>query len=70
MGEAKRPLVILGSAVFDRPDAASIYASAAQLSDKLRDVAAKEDKEWRVFNVLQRVGFSLEKFKLNSRVNF
>ncbi|CAF4945489.1 unnamed protein product, partial [Rotaria socialis] len=32
---AKRPLVILGSAMFERPDATSVYASAAQLSEKL-----------------------------------
>ena len=41
--------------MFERPDAASIYAGAAQLSEKLRDVSSKEDKEWRVFNVLHRV---------------
>ncbi len=55
MNEAKRPLVILGSAMFERPDATSVYASAAQLSEKLRDVSAKDDQEWRVFNVLHRV---------------
>jgi hypothetical protein len=48
-------LVILGSAMFERPDATSIYASAAQLSEKLRDVVGKNNKEWRVFNVLHRV---------------
>ncbi|CAF4919957.1 unnamed protein product, partial [Rotaria socialis] len=47
-------LVILGSAMFERPDATSVYASAAQLSEKLRDVAVKADKEWRVFSVLHR----------------
>jgi NADH dehydrogenase (ubiquinone) Fe-S protein 1 len=51
---AKRPLIILGSAMFERPDATSVYATAAQLSEKLRDVSAKEIKEWRVFNVLHR----------------
>jgi hypothetical protein len=55
LSAAKRPLVILGSAMFERPDGTSIYANAAQLSEKLRDVASKEDKEWRVFNVLHRV---------------
>jgi hypothetical protein len=55
LNEAKRPLVILGSAMFERPDATSVYASAAQLSEKLRDVSAKDDQEWRVFNVLHRV---------------
>ncbi len=50
-------MVILGSAVFERPDGTSIYVNAAQLSEKLRDVSSKEDKEWRVFNVLHRVGF-------------
>jgi hypothetical protein len=50
--------------VFERPDATSIYASAAQLSEKLRDVSSKEDKEWRVFNVLHRVRFFL--YKVNS----
>ncbi|CAF4585790.1 unnamed protein product, partial [Rotaria socialis] len=33
--------------MFERPDATSVYASAAQLSEKLRDVAVKADKEWR-----------------------
>jgi hypothetical protein len=54
---AKRPLVILGSAMFERSDATSIYTSAAQLSEKLRDVSSKENKDWRVFNVLHRVYF-------------
>ncbi len=48
-------MVILGSGIFDRSDATSIYANAAQLAEKLRDVSSKEDKEWRVFNVLHRV---------------
>jgi hypothetical protein len=43
--------------MFERPDATSIYTSTANLSEKLRDVASKEDKEWRVFNVLHRVCF-------------
>lgn len=51
---AKRPLVILGSAMFERADAASVYATAAQLAEKLRNVSSKEYKDWRVFNVLHR----------------
>ena len=41
--------------MFERADAASIYASAAQLAEKLRSVSSKEYKDWRVFNVLHRV---------------
>ena len=41
--------------MFERSDAASVYASAAQLAEKLRNTASKEDSEWRVFNVLHRV---------------
>lgn len=41
--------------MFQRPDATSVYGTAAQLSEKLREVAAKQDNEWRVFNVLHRV---------------
>lgn len=55
LNEAKRPLVILGSAMFERQDAKSIFASAAQLAEQLRTTASKEYKDWRVFNVLQRV---------------
>lgn len=54
LNAAKRPLVILGSAMFERSDATSIYANTAQLSEKLRVVSAKEYQEWRVFNVLHR----------------
>jgi len=54
LNEAKRPLVILGSAMFERQDAKSIFASAAQLAEQLRATATKEYKDWRVFNVLQR----------------
>lgn len=46
--------------MFERPDATSVYANAAQLSEKLRDATAKTDKEWRVFNVLHRVSFRVE----------
>jgi len=54
LNEAKRPLVILGSALFERSDAASIYTNAAQLAEKLRTTAKKENPDWRVFNVLHR----------------
>ncbi|CAF2870643.1 unnamed protein product [Rotaria sp. Silwood2] len=67
---AKRPLVILGSAMFERPDATSIYASAAQLSEKLRDVSAKEDKEWRVFNVLHRYASQVAALDLGYKPDF
>ena len=57
LSEAKRPLIILGSAMFERPDAASIYATAAQLAEQLRIGASKDYKDWRVFNVLHRVNY-------------
>ena len=44
----------MGSALFERSDAASIYTNAAQLAEKLRTTAKKENPDWRVFNVLHR----------------
>ena len=69
LNEAKRPLVILGSAMFERSDATSIYANATQLSEKLRDIAIKEYKEWRVFNVLHRVNLNLKNNKKITKLN-
>lgn len=48
--------------MFERSDAASVYASAAQLAEKLRSTASKQDSEWRVFNVLHRVYYYLVLF--------
>ena len=41
--------------MFEHPEATSIYANAAQLSENLRSVSIKDYKDWRVFNVLHRV---------------
>jgi hypothetical protein len=41
--------------MFERSDAASVYAGAAQLAEKLRTASSKDDQDWRVFNVLHRV---------------
>lgn len=54
LNEAKRPLIILGSAMFERSDAASVYSEANQLAEKLRLAASKDYSDWRVFNVLHR----------------
>jgi NADH dehydrogenase (ubiquinone) Fe-S protein 1 len=49
---AKRPVVILGSSVYERSDAASILSSVAKLVEKIEK---NVEKGWSVFNVLQRV---------------
>ncbi len=52
LSRAKKPVVVLGSGVFERKDGAALLSLANRLSDKLR---AQAGGDWRVFNVLQRV---------------
>lgn len=52
-------MIILGSAMFERSDAASVYSEANQLAEKLRLAASKDYSDWRVFNVLHRVRISI-----------
>ncbi|CAF1290213.1 unnamed protein product, partial [Didymodactylos carnosus] len=54
LSSAKRPLIILGSAMFQRQDTESVYAATVSLANKLRSSLADENKEWRIFNVLHR----------------
>jgi NADH dehydrogenase (ubiquinone) Fe-S protein 1 len=51
---AKKPLVILGSSVFERTDAISVLSSVAKLVEKLEKNA---QEGWSIYNVLQRVIF-------------
>jgi NADH dehydrogenase (ubiquinone) Fe-S protein 1 len=51
LSRAKKPVVVLGSGVFERKDGAALLSLANRLSDKLR---AQAGGDWRVFNVLQR----------------
>jgi NADH dehydrogenase (ubiquinone) Fe-S protein 1 len=49
---AKKPLILVGSGVFERTDAVGILGSVAHLVEKLKK---KVDPTWSIYNVLQRV---------------
>ena len=49
---AKRPIIILGSSVFERGDASGVLSSVSKLVEKIE----KNSQEgWNIYNVLQRV---------------
>ena len=49
-------MVIVGSEVFEREDAAGVHAAVAAISQKAKlNVAGGEDDEWKVLNVLHKV---------------
>jgi NADH dehydrogenase (ubiquinone) Fe-S protein 1 len=50
---AKRPLIIVGSAVAEHPDGAAIYQGVARLVQSMK--SSLLTPEWNGFNVLQRV---------------
>ena len=50
---AKKPLIIVGSAVAEHPDGAAIYQSVAKLVQSMK--SSLLTPEWNGFNVLQRV---------------
>ncbi|KAJ3039718.1 NADH dehydrogenase (ubiquinone) 78K chain precursor, 5-prime end [Rhizophlyctis rosea] len=51
LAKAKRPLIIVGSAVLERPDALATLSSVASIVDKLKKTA---EPGWNIYNVLQR----------------
>ena len=52
LAAAKRPLIIVGSAVAEHPDAKAIFESVGSFIDK--NQANFNNKEWQGYNVLQR----------------
>ena len=52
--EADKPMIIVGSAVLQRADNGTILDTVKSLSEKLRTGSKYSD--WKVFNVLHRVG--------------
>jgi NADH dehydrogenase (ubiquinone) Fe-S protein 1 len=52
LASAKRPVVILGSSIYERSDSASILSSVAKLVEKMEK---NVEEGWSIFNVLQRV---------------
>jgi NADH dehydrogenase (ubiquinone) Fe-S protein 1 len=52
LAAAKRPLIIVGSAVVEHPDAKAIFESVGSFVDK--NQANFNTKEWQGYNVLQR----------------
>ncbi|KAF5350664.1 hypothetical protein D9756_008524 [Leucocoprinus leucothites] len=51
--EAKKPLIIVGSALAEHPDAAGVYSALAKLAE--REKTRLITPEWNGFSVLQRV---------------
>uniref|UniRef100_A0A0P4WLN3 NADH-ubiquinone oxidoreductase 75 kDa subunit, mitochondrial n=1 Tax=Scylla olivacea TaxID=85551 RepID=A0A0P4WLN3_SCYOL len=51
---ARRPMVVVGSALLSRPDGGLLYARLQQLAHQLR-AGCEGGAEWRVLNVLHRV---------------
>ena len=55
--KAKKPMVIVGSEMFEREDAAGIHAAVASIAQKARVRSQSETGEdWKVLNVLHKVG--------------
>jgi len=52
---AKKPLIIVGSALVEHPDGAATYNALAKLVEKYK--ATLSTPEWNGFSVLQRVGW-------------
>lgn len=54
LASAKRPIIVVGSALLSRPDGGAIYAKLLELSQKIR-LGCEGGSDWRVLNVLHRV---------------
>lgn len=54
LSSAKRPIIVVGSALLSRPDGGAIYAKLLELSQKIR-LGCEGGSDWRVLNVLHRV---------------
>jgi hypothetical protein len=66
--QSKRPVIVLGSGVFERQDGAAVFSLASRLAEKLREQSGKDG--WRVFNILQRVNRSKADFVHFLEINF
>ncbi|KAI9366025.1 hypothetical protein DFJ73DRAFT_637600 [Zopfochytrium polystomum] len=51
LSQAKRPLVLVGSHILERPDSASIFGALSALNSKLKATA---EPGWKIYNLLQR----------------
>ncbi|XP_064100257.1 NADH-ubiquinone oxidoreductase 75 kDa subunit, mitochondrial-like [Macrobrachium nipponense] len=54
LSSAKRPIIVVGSALLSRPDGGALYAKLLELSQKIR-LGCEGGSDWRVLNVLHRV---------------
>ena len=54
LATAKKPMVIVGSAILQRADGGAIHNAVANLSHTLR-LQSECGEDWRVLNVLHRV---------------
>ncbi|KAG1714536.1 NADH-ubiquinone oxidoreductase subunit, mitochondrial [Nymphon striatum] len=53
--QAKRPMIVVGSTVFQRSDGAAIHGIVSQISVKLASQLADTKAKWKILNVLHRV---------------
>ena len=54
LSAAKRPMIILGSEMFDREDGGAVHSCVASIAQKLKLLGDHGD-DWKVFNVLHKV---------------
>ncbi|XP_055959194.1 NADH-ubiquinone oxidoreductase 75 kDa subunit, mitochondrial [Patella vulgata] len=54
LSSAKKPMIVVGSAILQRSDGAALHAAASQLAQNLR-VKSGCGEDWKVLNVLHRV---------------
>ncbi|KAK6483207.1 NADH-ubiquinone oxidoreductase 75 kDa subunit [Huso huso] len=54
LSKAKRPMVVVGSAAFQRKDGAAIHAAVSTIAQNARTSSGLQDN-WKVLNVLHRV---------------
>uniref|UniRef100_A0A8C5QTY4 NADH-ubiquinone oxidoreductase 75 kDa subunit, mitochondrial n=1 Tax=Leptobrachium leishanense TaxID=445787 RepID=A0A8C5QTY4_9ANUR len=54
LGQAKKPMVVLGSSALQRKDGAAIHSAVSTIAQNLRTTSGVSE-EWKVLNVLHRV---------------
>ena len=52
---SKKPVVIVGTTVLQRPDGQQILSAVQRLSQTLRQRCSADSPDWRVFNIMHRV---------------
>lgn len=58
LADAERPLIIVGSSILQRDDGDVIHKLVTSLCEQIR-VSPGRDPEWKIYNLLHRVCFTL-----------